>query len=624
MSEEESSRREALKERVRQNKSSGRSMMLVLGGITVAVIGAVGVLVGAAVFMIGAEEEAEVADGSFLRVDLAGPITDAPSPGDIFTEPDDLPLTATELAHVIRSAGDDDRISGLYLNMQVPMLGWGLAREVREAIVDFKESDKPCVAYGEIWTMKDFYLASPCDELLIAPSGVPQVLGQSLSVTYYHDALDYLGVEPRIVHVGDYKTAIEPYERMEPSEAAKESYEFLLDGLWGTVVQEIADARGVSVETVQAMIDEPTLVPRKAVENRMLTGMAYEDALLANLRDVGSENWRDGLMGLSDVNDLDESLFTEASEYWKDVKPSDAGDRIAVIFAEGTILPGQGSNDPFGGNEGLFDGRFRRWTRAALEDDSVKAVVIRVNSPGGSALAADMMNREVELLREAGKPVVISMADYAASGGYMMSANADWIISQPTTITGSIGVFGLFFDVSGTMESLKLASHTYKRGERADIMDMTSEHDEGDRRILQEFVDDTYADFVQMVADGRGQSVDAVEGVAQGRVWTGSQAIGARGLVDQLGGLEEALVKARDLAGVDAPGLRVIPKKKSFVESFVEELVGEEGEVATPPVVRMEMPIEGLEEALEEVRVMREIQSAGGVAAYLPGMPSLK
>jgi len=602
-----------------RSRSRGRAVTVVLLGVTVGVIALFAIAFGVVVYLLQQDTTADVAQGSYLKVPLQGVITDAPPQPDLFTEPTDLPPTATEIAEAIRRAATDDRIDGVYLDVRAPQLGWALAREIRTALVDLDQAGKPCVAYGEVWTTRDYYIASACDEIVIAPSGVPLVIGQSLSVTYYRDAMAYLGVEPRIVHVGEYKTAIEPYERMEPSDAARESYEFLLDGLWETVGAEIAASRGMSVDELMGLIDRPSLTPRRAVQSGLFTAVGYADAVQASLDTVGEDGWRDDLTRpVVESKEEREDRFTSLKEYRKDADPGPSDTRIAVIYAEGTILSGKGGGGLFG-SEGLFDGRFRKWMRQAREDDTVKAVVIRVNSPGGSALAADMMDREVQLMKQAGKPVVISMADYAASGGYMMSAHADHIVAQPTTVTGSIGVFGLFFDARGTYDKLQLAEHVYKRGERADLLFVTSEHDETDRAILQEFVDDTYGDFVGMVADGRGVSPAQIEAVAQGRVWTGTQAIDGRNLVDELGGLEQALAKARDLAGVSEAGVVKLPEKKGFLDVLIEEMAQAEA-----PRVQVEIPVPGVKDALRELALIQAFQESGGVVAYLPGRPTMR
>jgi protease IV len=604
----------------RPNRRKGLSPTAILIGVTLAVLIAFGAAFGALVLYLQRAPTAKVAEGSFLRVPLEGIISDAPQQGGIFADPSSAPATATEIAAAIRKAASDDRIRGVLLEVKAPATGWALAREIRLALVDLRASGKPCVAYGEVYTMRDYYVASACDRVVIAPSGIPLVTGQALSVTYYRDALEYLGVQPRFVHAGDYKTAVEPFERMGPSEHAVESYEFLLDGMWGTVIGEIAASRALSVEDLQRAIDGVALTPSRMVAAGLFDAAAYEDAVHAHLGAALDEDWLDKLAGEPVVASKKDrrARFTTLKEYRKDLFKGGSRKKVAVVFAEGTILSGDGAGGLFG-SDGLFDGAFRTWMEEIRDDDSVVAVVLRVNSPGGSALAADQMHREIALTKAAGKPVVVSMADYAASGGYMISANADWVVAHPTTITGSIGVFGQFFDASGTYDKLKLSEHVYKRGERADLLYLTSSHDDADRAVLQQFVDDTYDSFLALVAEGRGVEIAAVAPVAQGRVWTGAQALDGRHLVDEIGDLQAALAKARELAGVDDPGYLRLPRQKSFFEALLDEM-----QQAGSPTVRLEIPLPGAADALRELALLQEFHRTGGVVAYLPGRPGLR
>ncbi|MFK7931051.1 MAG: S49 family peptidase, partial [Myxococcota bacterium] len=373
-----------------RSKGGRRTVTVVLLLLTVAVIAVFGVAFGAVVYFMQGDSTATVAEGSFLKIRLEGEITDAPVQGGLFAEPEDLPLTATEIAAAVRKAITDDRVNGVYLDVRAPAMGWGLAREIRTSLVELRESGKPCVAYGEVYTTRDYYLASACDEVIIAPSGVPVVIGQAMSITYYHDALEYLGVTPRIVHVGDFKTAVEPYERMEPSEQAKESYEFLLDGLWGTVTAEIAESRGMSTDAVMQVFDNPSLTPRRMVDSGLFTAVGYADSVESSLDSVGDAGWRDTLMTpVVSSKDERKDRFTTIKEYRKGLDDGSSDTRIAVVYAEGTIYSGEATGGLFG-DSGLFDGNFRKWMRTVRDDDTIKAVVVRVNSPGGSALASDM------------------------------------------------------------------------------------------------------------------------------------------------------------------------------------------------------------------------------------------
>lgn len=612
----ETSRRNV--KRVVVRRSRGVTWLLI--GITLLMLLMFGAASGLAYFLVSQTSQVEVAEGSYLKVDLSGQITDAPVPGGLFQEPEDFPLTATEIAASIRAAADDDRIDGIYMTVRGPSLGWGLAREIRTAVDAFRAAGKPCVAYAEMYMTKGYYLASACDTVLIAPAGVGYISGVSSTITYYKDALNKLGVEPQFVHVGDYKTAIEPFERNAPSDAAIESNEALLDSLYDQIVADIAQSRSLNPEQVRAAIDNLDMTPQGIVTSGLVDGTAYPDAIVATLGQNQEKGWVKTLSAPPESESVEPSenvSFVSTKKYRRNLYPEVAGAEgtVAIVFAEGVILSGQGEEGLFG-SAGLFDGKYKKWMKDVREDDSIKAVVVRVNSPGGSALASDFMWREVALTKAVGKPVVISMADYAASGGYMMSCNADWIVAQPTTITGSIGVFGQFFSLEGTYEKLGLSEHTFKRGAHADLLTQMDTFEGNEKQILQSWVEDTYGDFVGQVAEGRGLSMEQVEPVAQGRVWTGTQALGeTHKLVDALGGLDEAIEKAAELSGMTLYNQRRVPERKGFVEVLLEEMA--EARVETSVSLPIELPL--TDQLVREIQVMQNIEASGGVGAYLPG-----
>jgi protease-4 len=594
-----------------------RGVTWLLLGITLFVLLIFAGATGLAYLLISQSGNVEVEEGSYLKVTLSGQITDAPIAGGIFQEPSDFPLTATDMASVVRHAATDDRIAGIYLNLRSPSMGWGLAREIRTALVDFKESGKPCIAYSEVYMTKDYYVASACDQVLMAPAGIAYIAGMESTVTYYRDALEKVGVRPQFVHVGEYKTAIEPFERTSPSQAAIESNEALLESMYSLIVEEIAQSRELSTEQVRQAIDSLKMTPQGVIESGLIDGLAYPDALSTHIDTYGEEGWSERLVDVSEDSESTGPQYVSAKKYRQNVELTveNAEGTIAIVYAEGVILSGQGEEGLFG-SAGLFDGRYREWMAEARDDKAVKAVVIRVNSPGGSALASDFMWREVALTKAMGKPVVISMADYAASGGYMMSCNADWIVAQPTTITGSIGVFGQFFSLTGTYEKLGLTEHTFKRGVRADLLTHMDDFEADERAILQSWVEDTYGDFVGQVADGRGRSVEEVEPVAQGRVWTGQQALAdSHHLVDELGGLDVALAKAAELSGLSIYSQKKIPEQKGFVEVFLEEMTEAKVDVS----VRLPIELPMADALIKEVQVMQNIEENGRIGAYLPG-----
>jgi protease-4 len=579
---------------------------------------------GAVAWLVSQEDTGKVEEGSYLAMKLSGPIVDAPTAPPLLGDPSDVRPTGIELAQALREAATDDRIEGLYLHLNAPSMGYGVAREIREGIVAMREAGKPCVAYADIWTTGSWYVGSACETVAMPPGGIGMVTGIDARTTYYAGTFEKLGIESQMLHVGDFKSAVEPYERTEPSEAAAQAMNYLLDGLWGTVVSDIASGRGMSEAEVQALVDRPAMSPSDAVERGLVDVLAYPTVL----RDMAHESAGDddfaaqvasameaaGESAATDDDDDDDG-YTSMKEYVKGMRAEwkRAGEQIAVVYASGPIMSG----DPGGGlfdDPSLTDVNFREWIRAAADDDQVKAVVIRVDSPGGSGLASDLMWHEIKRVQASGKPVVVSMASYAASGGYYISAPADWIVAQPVTLTGSIGVFGGKLNLAGAYDKLGLTQHSYKRGEQADLLTATVGFDEQGRATYQRFLDEFYDIFLSRVTEGRELERDAVHAVAQGRVWTGEQAL-ERGLVDQLGGLDVALAKAAELASIEGDyGLETFPKQKTFWELLQEDLAE-----ASAPTVRVDLALGTLDDdVLRELFVLERVL-ADGVVAMLPG-----
>jgi protease-4 len=607
--------------RTARPKSRGsRLITSVLVGLTVVGVLAFVVSIGFVVWVVSkADTTPTVNDGTWMYARLDGQITDAPASGGLLLDPDDVPLIVVDYSAAIRAAGTDDRISGLYLRLDSPAIGMAGMTEIRDALVDYSTSDKPCVAYSEAYDTRSYYLASACDTVLAAPSGVMFVNGMALTVSYYAGMFEKLNIVPEFQHVGDFKTAVEPYERSGPSESAMESYEYLLDGIWPHIVGSMAEGRGISVDVMQSYIDDMQLTPSAAVERDMLDGLAFPAAVVYNVTDFGSEGWMASMdTPAPDLTDTQiEEKFTFINDYVKSMRQADTAEkRIAVVFAEGPIISGDGNQGLFSG-PALADGPFREWMQAVRESEDVVAVVVRVNSPGGSALASDMMWREIERTKAMGLPVVISQADYAASGGYFITAPGDYVFSHPTTI---IGVLGGKMNLGGTYEMAGITSHTYLRGERADFFSTVSSFDEGEQQAFQTYLDDFYETFLARVTAGRPLTRDEAHAVAQGRVWTGEQAL-ERNLVDEIGGLDDALAKAAELASVTEYGVDRYPKSRTFFEILLEDLSSAE---ATIPVdIRVDGLLPHLEEAVSEVMLLDAIFSDGAVM-YLPGSPTFE
>lgn len=602
-----------------QTTARKKSTTRILVGITA--LGAATFLAsaGAAAWLLTKQDLGDVEEGSFLRIQLRGEIPDAPPVGGFFLEPEDFPAVVTEYAAAIRKAATDDRIDGIYLRVDEPSAGYAGLQEIRASLEAFRNAGKPCIAYAETFSMGSYYLASACDQVVLAPSGVSMVTGVSATVTYYAGAMEKLGVRAEMEHVGDFKSAVEPFERTGPSEAASEAMDLLLDGLWGRMVDDIARGRGRTTADVQGWVDRPALAPEAALALGMVDALAFPDVVRAHAHDVVEDGWLEKLAAAESRDEADDAPgFTKFSEYLKGVRAEQRGrdSVVAVVHADGPIVSGEAEGGLFG-ESSLADRTFAKWMRAARVDDDVKAVVLRVNSPGGSGLASDMMWREIVRTQEAGKPVVVSMGNYAASGGYFIAAPADWIVASPVTITGSIGVFGGKMNLAGTYEKLGLSTHTYERGAEADLFSPTASFSEGGRSAYRAFLAEFYEVFLGKVASGRDLDRDAVHAVAQGRVWTGEQALERR-LVDELGGMDVALAKAAELASLEAGtwGVRRLPEQKGFLDLLLEDL--RDGTTATAGVrVDLGIPADA-DEALRELALLDRIL-ADGVAAVLPG-----
>jgi protease-4 len=556
----------------------------------------------------------DVNEGSFLSVDLSGQLRESPATGFIL-DPADVPPTVTDIAGAIRAAGSDERIKGLYLDLDGASGGYASFGEIRDAIDDFQAAGKPCVAYSEGYDTRNYWLASTCDEVILAPAGLALVNGMAASITYYAGTLDKLGAQADFEHVGDFKSAIEPLQRTGPSEPASEAMNYLLDGLYDEIVAGIAAGRGVDADKARDWLDHPALSPEAALSQGLVDGLAFRDAVKANVANVKQEGWVASLAEVKTEADHKKAAkhFTALSDYLAELrgKEDDVADRIAIVEAAGDIVSGDADGGLFGGSELLADQTFREWMRDIREDDAVKAVVLRIDSPGGSGLASDMMWREIQLTKAAGKPVVVSMGDYAASGGYYISAPADWIVARPETLTGSIGVFGGKIALGGTWEKLGMTQYTYKRGAEADLLSTSSTFDEGGRAAFRTFLQDFYDRFVGVVAEGRNMDRDAVHAVAQGRVWTGRQAKD-RGLVDQIGGLDDAMVKAAELGHLEKYGIDRFPRTKTVFELITEDL--------SPKKASIELEIPGLDtSALRDLSLLERVLADNGIAAMLPG-----
>lgn len=441
------------------------------------------------------------------------------------------------LREAIKRAQEDRNIRGIYLEVDALKAGWASLETIRNALLSFQKTGKFIVAYGEHYTQKTYYLASLADEVVLHPGGIFDFKGLSQTVFFYKTLLSKLEVAPEIFRVGKYKSAVEPFTRQEMSQANKQQSSELLHAIYDHFLDTIATARGLKKATLQAMASALLVViPRDAHQASLVSRVGHADAAEALIKTK---------LGLPEEASVNYVSFCKYASLGKDVPPSKHN--IAVLVAEGTIVDGMGSP----GTGVVSSKSFAANLDAIRKDESIKAVVLRINSPGGSALAADVLWRELTLTKVQ-KPVVASMSDVAASGGYYLAAACNRILAHPTTITGSIGIFGLFFDVHALLSNkMGITTDVVKTGSSADLFENPGRpFSTYERGVIQKIINDGYHTFLERVSVGRGIDKEVLEHVAAGRVWTG-QLAKEKGLVDELGGLEEAIQVAARLAGIE-------------------------------------------------------------------------
>ena len=531
------------------------------------------------------ERTVTVKEGSILRIDFSEVINDAPSSDplagfDFRTLQSTRQLSLLKVLRTLEAAAVDDRIEGIYLRMNGTggVTGTALIEELREAIELFKQSGKFVVAYNETYSQGQYYLASAADRIYLQPEGGMDWSGLSTSLMFYKGLFDKLDLKAEVFRptVCKYKSAVEPYILDRMSEANREQMQALVDSMWGTIAEAVAASRGIDVERLNEIADKlQVTLPEDALKYGFVDGLLYEDQMKEVFAELGVEDDGEGNYDFVSLGDYASMVGVDLDNL--------GADRVAVVYADGQIVDGEGYGDAVYGNSlaaELADVR---------RDEKVKAVVVRVNSPGGSALASDVIWREMELLR-AEKPVVVSMGSYAASGGYYISCPADGIVADRLTLTGSIGVFGMFLNpIDALKNKLGITLDGVKSNASAG-MGSVEPLTPAQRASIMRGVDKVYETFTQDVAAGRNLPIEKVLDIAGGRVWSGSDALGI-GLIDAYGGLKTAIALAVDKAGLgenfrvvevtqQPSGLAAmlstlnVSVRKAFVRSELQELFG--------------------------------------------------
>ena len=513
--------------------------------------------------------DVSVKENSILRISLTADMPDKVTDGmdfDFMSMTTIKRLGLNDALKSIEKAKTDDRIKGIYLDMDGASAGTATIEELRNKLIEFKESGKFIISYATAYSQFGYYLASVADEIYVNPQGGMSWQGMCSQIMFYKNVLEKLGVEMQVFRHGQFKSAVEPYICDKMSPANRKQYSVLLNSIWGRVCQGISEARGISVEDLNMYADSLSLrKAQDAVDLKFADAVKYYDEVI------------DELKAKSGFDGKDKDMFIDLEKY---AKASVSGgnnkskNEVAVLFAEGEIVDGNGGKGQMGGD------KIAEELRKIRENDDVKAVVLRVNSPGGSGLASEVMWREIQKVKQAGKPIVVSMGNLAASGGYYISCSADYIYALPTTLTGSIGVFGMFPNLQGLVtDKIGVTIDTVCTNAHADFGTTMRPVTEMEYNYVQQSIEDFYDTFLTRVFDGRkGKGAEGhvlsekalVDSIGQGRVWAGSDAI-AIGLVDELGSLNDAVKKAVELANLSDYKVVEYPTKKEWFEELVEQ-----------------------------------------------------
>ena len=467
-------------------------------------------------------------------------------------------LGLNDILKAIENAKEDPKIKGIYIQAVSVSAGGATVEEIRDALIDFKESGKFIISYSDIYSQKAYYLASVSDNIYMNPEGGMEWMGLRGEVMFYKNALEKLGIEPQIIRHGKFKSAVEPFMLDKMSDANREQMLTFMGSIWNHWVKGVSESRNISVEELNRYADEMLISnAKRSVEYGLIDSLIYKDELI------------DKLKKLTETKDKDDLTTITLAKYIKAPSPIKkkglAKNKIAVVYAQGEINMGEGQDGTIGSET------ISKAIREARRDSSIKAIVFRVNSPGGSALASEVIWREVVLAKQT-KPVIISMGDLAASGGYYIAAPGDVILASPTTLTGSIGVFGMYFSVKeGMNKKLGLTVDVVKTNKYSDFGSMYRPLTAEERAISQQGVEDIYQTFIGHVAEGRGITKDEVDAIGQGRVWSGANAMDIK-LVDEFGGLKRAIAIAAEKAGVEEYRVVDLPKQKDPFQALMEDL----------------------------------------------------
>ena len=530
--------------------------------VGVCIVGVVFTIIGimslAGMVASSSGSETKVDDKSVFILNLSGSVEERTQPNPLSQLMGDNFETygLNDILSSIKKAKDNEKIKGICLQAGAFACAPASLEEIRNALKDFKESGKFIVAYAGNYLQNTYYLASVADKVVINPQGSLGWHGLATQTYFLKDLYDKIGIEMQVFRVGTYKSAVEPYIATQMSDANREQTQAFANSIWNQMVADVSASRNIPADSLNALADRN--MDLQPTETYIATGLAdtlmYQDEMLAYLKQLTETDEDDALNRL---------YLEDMVNVQRNVPKDKSGNVLAVYYAAGAIGSSELPTD-----EGINPGKVTKDLRKLREDESVKAVVLRVNSPGGSAFGSEEIWREVMLLKEK-KPVIVSMGDYAASGGYYISCAADWIVAQPTTLTGSIGIFGRIPN-AGKLLNDKLGIHFdgVKTNKLADLGDMTRPFNEEEKALMQNMINHGYELFTQRCADGRKMPIDELKRIAEGRVWTGEMAKDLK-LVDELGGIDRAIEVAAERAEIEDYTVMSYPKQEDFFSSLM-------------------------------------------------------
>ncbi|WP_279172994.1 signal peptide peptidase SppA [Tannerella forsythia] len=508
-------------------------------------------------------------------------------------EPD---LSLRDLLKSIRHAKEQESVKGIYLDMGVFSGGTASLDAVRRALMDFKESGKFIVAYADNYTQGGYYLASVADKIYLNPQGILGLTGLSSRTMFYKGLLQKIGVEMMVFKVGTYKGAVEPFIADKLSDANREQITSYQNSIWGNITKGIAKSRNITVEDVNRFADEGAFFasPEKAVEYKLIDELKYRSEVEKYLIEQSGQTG--------------DKLKTVGLSNMKNVKKTEREyrNKIAIVYAEGEITQ-QIISSPYSGNFPCISEKINDDLRKLADNKDVKAVVLRINSPGGSAYTSEQIWKQVYELKKK-KPVVVSMGSVAASGGYYIASGASKIIAEPNTLTGSIGIFGMFPNTAGLFNKLALTTDIVKTNRYADFGDPSRPMTDDEKALIQGYIERGYDTFLTRCAEGRGVSKADIDSIGQGRVWTGEQALKI-GLVDELGGIERAVELAGELAEIYNYNIMEVSTDHDFLKELLEKQI----EVVKQSVVK-----DMLGDEYEHFRTLRKVKATYGIQARIP------